>query len=488
MFTAALEEIFRRMEIEVGININGERMNNLRFADDIILFAEKEEHLSKLLNDLNQEGREDGMKMNKKKTKIMCNGIAKKRRRKGIMIDGEQLEEVDEYKYLGRLLTSGNEMAKEVDERITSAWKRFGQYSTFMRDQRMPLCLKRKIMNTVILPSMTYGAETWSLTNHQREKLAVTQRSMERSMMGVTKRDKIRNEDLRSRTNLDDNDEIIMLSAKLSSKNTAEEEKETVVNIARMLCEDYIEDRLIRSGLQLKERKLGKDIDVVAGNQSSSRPTRNLLSPSSTTTATCNLRTGSRLGSNLAGSIPIKRSISVHRAPSLDRGVRCVEAKLLSVDKKNPEYLTRVLISLGETMEIRHSGVYIDVLSQLNICLLSELTLKRAFCGVAKYLFSEDITWAKIISLFAFTGALAVDCVSHGANMYVGMLKHWIWQFISDNLADWIVLQGGWGGMADHFVPKQKSQLSISLLLFLSLLIILLAYLLNFITSKYKER
>eukprot|EP00794_Sanderia_malayensis_P002427 gene2427-2794_t len=204
MFKAALEKKFRRMEIEVGIKINGERMNNLRFADDIILFAEKEEHLSKLLNDLNKEGRKDGMKMNKKKTKIMCNGIAKKRRRKGIMIDGEQLEEVDEYKYLGRLLTSGNEMAKEIDERITSAWKRFGQYSTFMRDQRMPLCLKRKITNTVILPSMTYGAETWSLTNHQREKLAVTQRSMERSMMGVTKRDKIRNEDLRSRTKVKD--------------------------------------------------------------------------------------------------------------------------------------------------------------------------------------------------------------------------------------------------------------------------------------------
>ena len=190
MFTAALEEVFRRMEVEVGIKINGERMNNLRFA-------EKEEDLSKLLNDLNKEGRKDGMKMNRKKTKIMCNEIARKRRRKGIIVDGEQLEEVDEYKNLGRLLTPGNEMAKEIDESVTSAWKRFGQYSTFLRDQRMPMCLKRKIMNTIILPSMTYGAETWSLTNRQREKLAVTQRSMERSMLGVTRRDKIRNEDLR---------------------------------------------------------------------------------------------------------------------------------------------------------------------------------------------------------------------------------------------------------------------------------------------------
>ncbi|XP_046856047.1 uncharacterized protein LOC124449140 [Xenia sp. Carnegie-2017] len=95
-------------------------------------------------------------------------------------------------------------MAREIDERITSAWKRFGQYSMFMRDQRMPMCLKRKIMDTVILLAMTYGAETWALTNHQREKLAITQRSMERSMLGVTRRDKIRNEDLRARTKVKD--------------------------------------------------------------------------------------------------------------------------------------------------------------------------------------------------------------------------------------------------------------------------------------------
>ena len=41
MFTAAVEEISKRMNIEAGININGVRLSNLRFADDIILFAER---------------------------------------------------------------------------------------------------------------------------------------------------------------------------------------------------------------------------------------------------------------------------------------------------------------------------------------------------------------------------------------------------------------------------------------------------------------
>ena len=52
----------------------------------------------------------------------------------------------------------------------------------------MPNCLKKKILDTAILPSMTYGAETWSLT----EQLAVAQRSMERTSLNITRQDEIR--------------------------------------------------------------------------------------------------------------------------------------------------------------------------------------------------------------------------------------------------------------------------------------------------------
>ncbi|MEE4247402.1 MAG: reverse transcriptase domain-containing protein [Kangiellaceae bacterium] len=204
LFTAAVEEIFKRVDVENGININGEKLSNLRFADDVILFAESEEGLEELLNSLNIEGKKDGMRINKKKTKTMCNEAAKRKQMRGISVDGEQLEQVDQYKYLGRLLTPGNEMAKEINQRITSGWRRFGQYSTFLKDQKMPICLKKKIMDSVILPAMTYGAETWSLTKHQREKLAVAQRSMERSMLNITLKDRIRKEVIRSKTQLTD--------------------------------------------------------------------------------------------------------------------------------------------------------------------------------------------------------------------------------------------------------------------------------------------
>ena len=62
----------------------------------------------------------------------------------------------------------------------------------------MALCIKRKIMNIALIPAMTYGAETWLLTKYHKEKLAVTQGSMDRLMLNNTRKDKIKNEVVRS--------------------------------------------------------------------------------------------------------------------------------------------------------------------------------------------------------------------------------------------------------------------------------------------------
>ena len=86
-------------------------------------------------------------------------------------------------KYLGRLVTSGNEISKDIAQRITSEWRRFGEYGQFLKNRRIPICLKSKIMDTVILPAMTYGAKTWALTKPQEKKLAVAQSSMGRLLL-----------------------------------------------------------------------------------------------------------------------------------------------------------------------------------------------------------------------------------------------------------------------------------------------------------------
>ncbi|CAH2267916.1 jg8378 [Pararge aegeria aegeria] len=65
-------------------------------------------------------------------------------------------------------------------------------------------CLKTKVFEQCVLPVMTYGSETWSLTMGPIRRLRVTQRAMERAMLGVSLRDQIRNAEIRRRTRVTD--------------------------------------------------------------------------------------------------------------------------------------------------------------------------------------------------------------------------------------------------------------------------------------------
>ncbi|XP_047483010.1 uncharacterized protein LOC125035009 [Penaeus chinensis] len=108
MFTDDAEEIFIRMNTEeAGIRINGKKKNYPRFVEDIIIFCESEEQLKNLLDTLKSDGKKDGRKLNKK-TKFTCKDIARTKQIRGIEIGGEKLGEVEEYTYLGRLLTPDN--------------------------------------------------------------------------------------------------------------------------------------------------------------------------------------------------------------------------------------------------------------------------------------------------------------------------------------------------------------------------------------------
>ncbi|CAG9125592.1 unnamed protein product [Plutella xylostella] len=88
--------------------------------------------------------------------------------RKGI--DVQEIGYVDEYIYLGQIASFENRQDKEVERRITNAWKSFWSMKDLMKGT-LPLTLKRQLIDMCILPVVTYGAQTWSLTEHQKSKL-----------------------------------------------------------------------------------------------------------------------------------------------------------------------------------------------------------------------------------------------------------------------------------------------------------------------------
>lgn len=200
LFSAVLEHIFRKIDWDTfGININGEKLNHLRFADDLILLNENPEGLEIMLTQLERESKTVGLTMNRDKTKVMTNHI-----RTPISINSDQIEYVEEYTYLGQTISPENQMQKEVNNRISKAWKRFWSLKEIMKNPHIPLKDKTTVFNSCILPCLTYGAQTWALTKKQSTALRVCQNKMERSILNIKLRDKINLTNIRNRTKVID--------------------------------------------------------------------------------------------------------------------------------------------------------------------------------------------------------------------------------------------------------------------------------------------
>ena len=90
-------------EAQAGIKIAGRNINNLRYADDTTLMAESEEELKSLLMKVKEKREKVGLKLNIQKTKIMASSPMD-----GWQIDGETVERVSDFIFLGKITADGD--------------------------------------------------------------------------------------------------------------------------------------------------------------------------------------------------------------------------------------------------------------------------------------------------------------------------------------------------------------------------------------------
>ena len=170
LFTSTLESIFRRLNWEnKGLKIDGEYLNHLRFADDIFLCTDTPQELYIMLQELCEESNLSGLRMNISKTKKMVEDNTP------IYVNNTQIENVESYVYLGQLFSLRDKnQDKEILRRITAGWTAYAKHRDIFKSN-FAICLKRKVYNSCVLPAMTNGAETWSLTKQAQKKLAAAQ-------------------------------------------------------------------------------------------------------------------------------------------------------------------------------------------------------------------------------------------------------------------------------------------------------------------------
>jgi len=201
LFNTVLEYAFKTLNWEnKGISIDGKMLSNLRFADDIVLITDNLKEASLMINQLKQATDKVGLCINQQKTKIMTNLVLGGT----VSLDSEGIGEVDEYKYLGhQIRINRDNQTRELQRRIGLGWAAYGGLRDVFSSS-IPMSLKRKVYDQCVLPVMTYGAETLTLTKGTVEKLEVAQRKMERAMLGIRLQDRIRNTEIRRRTKVQD--------------------------------------------------------------------------------------------------------------------------------------------------------------------------------------------------------------------------------------------------------------------------------------------
>ena len=100
-------------EAEAGIKIAGRNINNLRYADDTTLMAETEEELKSLLMKVKEESEKAGLKLNIQKMKIMASGPIT-----SWEIDGETVETVSDFIFLGLKITTDGDCSHEIKRHL----------------------------------------------------------------------------------------------------------------------------------------------------------------------------------------------------------------------------------------------------------------------------------------------------------------------------------------------------------------------------------
>ena len=175
-------------------DIYGHFLSNLRFAGDIFLCTETQQELQQMLQELSDESRRMGLKMNIATTKVMVIDNTP------INVNNVLIENVQGYVYLGEHYSiKEKNQDKDIQRRIMAGSTAYAKHRDVFKGN-FAICLKRQVYNSSVLPAMKYGEATCTLTKQGHNKLAAAQTKMERIMLNITYKDRKTNIGVRERT------------------------------------------------------------------------------------------------------------------------------------------------------------------------------------------------------------------------------------------------------------------------------------------------
>ena len=154
-------------EAQDGIKIAGRNINNLRYADDTTLMVEREEELKSLLMKVKEESEKVGLKLNIQKTKIMASGPTT-----SWEIDGETVETVSDFIFLGSKITTDGDCSHEIKRRLLLGRKVMTNLDSIFQSRDITLPTKVHLVKAMVFPLVMYEYESWTVKKAERQRIA----------------------------------------------------------------------------------------------------------------------------------------------------------------------------------------------------------------------------------------------------------------------------------------------------------------------------
>ncbi|PUZ46468.1 hypothetical protein GQ55_7G080900 [Panicum hallii var. hallii] len=170
------------------------------FADDVVLVDESRAGVNMKLELWRHTLESRGFRLSRTKTEYMMCDFSPTRQEDGdVSLEGQVVAKKDTFRYLESMLQKDGDIDEDVRHRISAGWLKWRQDSGVLCDKKVPQRLKGKFYRTAIRPAMLYSAECWPTKRRHVQQLSVAEMRMLRWFCGHTRRDRVRNEEIRDR-------------------------------------------------------------------------------------------------------------------------------------------------------------------------------------------------------------------------------------------------------------------------------------------------
>ena len=143
---------------QAGIKIARRNINNFRYADDSTLMAESKEELKSLLMKVKEKSEKVALKLNIQKTNIMASPPITL-----WQIDGETMETVTDFIFLGSKITADGDYIHEIKRCLLLGRKVMTNLDSILKSRDVTLPTKFHLVKAVVFPVVMYGCENWTI-------------------------------------------------------------------------------------------------------------------------------------------------------------------------------------------------------------------------------------------------------------------------------------------------------------------------------------